>query len=433
MNDPVDVLIIGAGASGAAVAWSLAETKMHILCLEQGDWMNPSEYPSNGRDWEARFYGDYSPSPNIRARPEDYPINDDNSPIKVVNFNGVGGCTVMYTAHWPRLHPSDFRVKTLDGVADDWPIDYDALTPFFEENDRMMGVSGSIRRSAFPADAPADAAAAARPLRRADRQGHEQARLALVAVGYHGRDDGLRGPRALHQSRPLHAGLRARRQGQHRHHLLAGRAPRRRRVADALPGARDHDQRATAWPPASIYYDKDGVEQFQPAEVVIIACNGVGTPRLLLNSASGRFPNGLANSSGLVGKNLMFHPYAQVYGYVEEPTDSNRAPPTCLWSKEFYETDPSRGFVRGYAHPVRPRRRAGVRGGRERGQGHPALGRGSPPRLPQAQRPPPCRIGDLRGSARGAQPRHARSGAEGQPRHSRAADRLHDQREQRAR
>src|SRR5207248_2639407 len=77
-----------------------------------------------------------------RARPEDYPINDDNSPIKVVNFNGVGGSTVMYTAHFPRLHPSDFKVKTLDGVADDWPIDYGTLVPFFAENDRMMGVSG---------------------------------------------------------------------------------------------------------------------------------------------------------------------------------------------------------------------------------------------------------------------------------------------------
>jgi choline dehydrogenase-like flavoprotein len=98
-----------------------------------------------------------------------------------------------------------------------------------------------------------------------------------------------------------------------------------------------------------VYYDENGVEQFQSAEVVVLACNGVGTPRLLLNSASGRFPNGLANTSGLVGKNLMFHPYAQVYGFVEEPTDSNRAPPTCLWSKEFYETDLSRGFVRGYA------------------------------------------------------------------------------------
>ena len=90
-HDPVDVLIIGAGASGAAVAWSLADTKMHILCLDQGGWMNPSEYPSTGRDWEAKFYGDWSTSPNIRGRPEDYPINDDNSPIKVVNFNGIGG------------------------------------------------------------------------------------------------------------------------------------------------------------------------------------------------------------------------------------------------------------------------------------------------------------------------------------------------------
>ena len=107
-HDPVDVLIIGAGASGAAVAWSLAETKMHILCLDQGVWMKPSEYPSTGRDWEAKFYGEWSTSPNVRARPEDYPINDDNSPIKVVNFNAVGGSTVMYTAHYPRLHPSTF-------------------------------------------------------------------------------------------------------------------------------------------------------------------------------------------------------------------------------------------------------------------------------------------------------------------------------------
>ncbi len=55
-HDPVDVLIIGAGASGAAVAWSLADTRMRILCLEQGDWMKPSDYPSNGRDWEARVF-----------------------------------------------------------------------------------------------------------------------------------------------------------------------------------------------------------------------------------------------------------------------------------------------------------------------------------------------------------------------------------------
>jgi hypothetical protein len=65
-----------------AVAWSLAETKMRILCLEQGDWMKQSDYPSNGRDHEARVFSDDATSPNIRKRPSDYPINDDNSPSR---------------------------------------------------------------------------------------------------------------------------------------------------------------------------------------------------------------------------------------------------------------------------------------------------------------------------------------------------------------
>ena len=67
-DEIVDVLIIGAGASGAAVAWSLAETRMKILCLEQGDWIKSSEFPSNGRDWEARRYTDFDIRPNRRAR-----------------------------------------------------------------------------------------------------------------------------------------------------------------------------------------------------------------------------------------------------------------------------------------------------------------------------------------------------------------------------
>ncbi len=166
--------------------------------------------------------------------------------------------------------------------------------------------------------------------------------------------------------------------------------PRRRRAATRIAGCARSRPTRTAWPPASIYYDQDGKEQFQAAEVVIIACNGVGTPRLLLNSVSGKFPNGLANSSGLVGKNLMFHPYAQIYGFVKEPTDSNRAPPTCLWSKEWYDTDLSRGFVRGY----------GVQFGRGAGPVFEAVaseqkgilpwGKDHHTRLPQAERPPAC-------------------------------------------
>jgi choline dehydrogenase-like flavoprotein len=98
-----------------------------------------------------------------------------------------------------------------------------------------------------------------------------------------------------------------------------------------------------------VYYDADGVERRQKAEIVVLACNGIGTPRLLLNSRSRLFPDGLANRSGLVGRNLMFHPYAMVTGVFDERLEGYKGPIGCgLWSQEFYETDPARGFVRGY-------------------------------------------------------------------------------------
>ena len=72
--------------------------------------MKPSEYPSTAPDWEARQLNDFHISPNRRARDTDYPINDTNLPIEVANFNGIDGGTVLYAGHFPRFHPSDFRV-----------------------------------------------------------------------------------------------------------------------------------------------------------------------------------------------------------------------------------------------------------------------------------------------------------------------------------
>ncbi len=138
----------------------------------------------------------------------------------------------------------------------------------------------------------------------------------------------------------------------------------------------------------AIYYDAEGAEQFQPAEVVIVACNGVGTPRLLLNSASARFPNGLANSSGLVGKNLMLHPWPHVSGYVDEVLDGGRGPITCMWSKQFYETDPARDFVRGYTLQFGRGTGPVDRGDRQRGRPAACRGARPSPRLSRAARPP---------------------------------------------
>ncbi len=223
----------------------------------------------------------------------------------------------MYTAHFPRLHPSDFRVRTLDGVADDWPIDYDTLAPFFAENDRMMGVSGL-------AGDPGLAAGTNRRCRHCRWAVPARgSRTAMNKLGWHWWPSDTTVATTDYEGRARCINLG---------HCTPACAQGAKASTDITywPAAlragvelRTHcrvreivtndDGMATG----VIYYDKDGVEQFQAAEVVVIACNGVGTPRLLLNSASKHFPDGLANSSGLVGKNLMFHPYAQLYGYVD--------------------------------------------------------------------------------------------------------------------
>ena len=103
------------------------------------------------------------------------------------------------------------------------------------------------------------------------------------------------------------------------------------------------------------YIDRNGREREQTARAVIVCGNGVGTPRLLLLSKSARFPDGLANSSGLVGKNLMMHPYAAVTGYFDEPLESWLGPAgQTIQSMQFYETDATRGFVRGAKWQVMP-------------------------------------------------------------------------------
>ncbi len=349
MKDPVDVLIIGAGASGAAVAWSLAETKMRIVCLEQGDWTKPSDFPSTGRDWEARTLEDYAISPNRRGLPSDYPVNDDASPIKIANYNGVGGGTVFYAAHFPRLHPSDFRVRSLDGVADDWPVDYHTLEPFYELNDRMMGVSSLAGDPAYPEKK------AMMPPIPMGRTG-EKFGTAMNQLGWHWwpsdaailtqEYDGRAACINLGQCGSGCAqGAKGATDVTYWQEALRSRVELRTQCRVSRIETNEAGMATGVF-----YFDSDNNEVFQPAEIVIMACNGIGTPRILLNSVSERFPNGLANSSGLVGKNLMLHPYAQMRGHFDESMDGYRGAPICTWSMEFYETDPSRAFLRGYSY-----------------------------------------------------------------------------------
>ena len=348
-SPPVDVLIVGAGASGGAFAWSLSEAGIGVMCLEQGDWVDPSQYPNVNVDWELSRLSYMNGDPNVRGLPQDYPVNSEDSPIDVLLYNAVGGSTIHWSAHFPRFHPSDFRVKTLDGVADDFPMTYGELEPYFDLNDRMMGVAGYQGDPAYPPKSPRQTPPV--PLGTLGNTivgGFEKlgwhwwpSDSAIVTGEYDGRAgcnncgpcdvgcptrsrasaDVTYWPKAIRNGAVLKTGARVR-------EITVG--------ADGLADG-------------AVYYGPDGEVHEQKARAVVLACNGIGTPRLLLNSTSARFPDGLANSSGLVGKNLMFHPVAVVTGVFDEPMDGHKGARGCaILSQEFYETDLSRGFVRGY-------------------------------------------------------------------------------------
>lgn len=347
--DPVDVLIIGAGASGAAAAWRLSAAGVDVLCLEQGDWVDHDQAASIEPDWEVRRDREWNPYPNHRNLAADYPINDSDTPIIPLMYNGVGGSTLHWGACFPRFHPSDFKVKALDGVADDWPLDYPELEPYYDLNDRMMGVSGLSGDPANPPRSP-------RPLppislgRGAGLMAGAFDRLGWhwwpmdVAVNSQPYGDNRGGcnycgpcdlgcPQRARASTDVTYWPKALENG--------ARLQTRARVSEIILDAKGRASGAC-------WVDPDGSLWHQPARAVIMAANGVGTTRLLLLSTSPRFPDGLANSTGLVGKNLMHHVTGMVTGVFDEDLEAYKGPfAASIFSQEFYETDPSRGAVRG--------------------------------------------------------------------------------------
>ncbi len=350
------VLLIGAGASGAVAALRLAQAGVDVVCLEQGDWPDRASFRGGEPEGDLIARGPWSSSPIVRNGPHDYPIDTTASDMGVVNWNGVGGGTVLFNAQWPRLLPEDFRVHSVDGLARDWPLTYDELAPYYERIDRQFTVSGLGGNPAFPegSDPPLPplpigkgglrvARAHARlgwhwwPETNAiasvdiDESRHRCAQRGTCGQGC---GEGAKSSTDLtHWPQAIAAGAR----------LVTGA-----RVREITVGT---DGRATG----ALWLDEHHREHRQTADIVLVAANGIGTPRLLLNSTSSRFPDGLANSSGLVGRRLMLHPLATVHGIFDEDLESWRGQNGALiQSTQFYASDPSRGFVRGARWSLTP-------------------------------------------------------------------------------
>jgi choline dehydrogenase-like flavoprotein len=347
-HERADVLIIGAGPSGGVIGHTLTAAGLSVVCLEQGDWVTSSDFPSNNAQWELQIQSQWSHDPNVRKLPADYPLATDASDLSPVMFNAVGGSTIFFGALWTRLLPSDFRVKTVDGVADDWPISYHDLVPYFDRADKLVGVSGLGGNPAYPAGL--DYPLPPHPIGRAGAIAAEGANKlgwhwwpgtnAIPSTKYKELAQCDRWgtcewgcPRGSKASADLAFWVHNLKSGVN---LITGA-----RVREIIVGA-DGRARGAHW------IDRSGAEHEQLANAVVLCANGIGTPRMLLASRSTLFPDGLANSSGLVGKNLMLHPNCGVLGIYDEELYANRGPAGELISSlEFYDTRADHDFVRG--------------------------------------------------------------------------------------
>lgn len=343
-----DVVVVGAGPTGGAVAWRLASQGVDVLCVDRGHWFDYDGIARESADWEARRSTALHANPNVRKGADDYPVDDGDSPIKPMIGNGVGGSSIYWSAHVPRFRPEDFRIKTLDGVGEDWPICYADLEPYYSLNEEQWGVAS------FPGDPSAPPhGATAMTLPTIGAHGRRMAEV-FDRFGWHwwpvdlvvGRDGDAPQTRHCTHIGPCDLGCPSRiRSGADRAFLRDAVDEGARLVTGTRVLRLEHDAQGRI--SAAICRDEDGDFRITGRRFVISG-NGMGTPRLLLLSASAQFPDGLANRSGLVGRNLMLHPYARVDGDFDEPLGAwVSGEKAGLVSFEFYATRPEHEFKRG--------------------------------------------------------------------------------------
>ncbi len=347
-KDVADVLLIGSGAAGGPFAWFLSKVPgIKIVCLEQGDWdRDPRDLHQTTRNsynleadehWQRLTKAQRQPGANYFRN--GYPYDYTESYWQPILGNHVGGATVHYGAGWARLRLSDFLLRSTTGVGEDWPITYWDLAPYYDLNDQTVGVAGVPGNPHLPKKnvdllpVPGFNWSSNKLRAAADKLGWhwwpgESARITVPFKGR--RPDNVREAKnradLVHWPEAIRNGV-----------VLQTRATVREIIVNKK-GLAD----------GALYYDAEGRLHEQKARIVVVACNGIGTPRLLLNSKSTRFPNGLANGSGLVGKGLMGHPKARAIGLFEDEDPSPTMEGGGVSIDEFYDVESRGACVGGF-------------------------------------------------------------------------------------
>ncbi len=339
-DEEVDFCIVGVGSGGGVLLQRLARAGYRVVGIEAGPFWDTE------RDWVSDEAGSHQLYWN------ELRITGGDNPLALGANNsgrGVGGGSVHWAAFTPRFHPSDFRVHSADGVGVDWPIAYADLKPYYELLEREMPVAGPAY---FPWGDPHGYPYGPHPLGGVG----DVLIKGCTALGIR---VSAGGPVAItsgsHADRPhcIYRGfcIQGCKVGAKASTLITHVPDGVRHGAEirdnCMVGRINYGRRGLVT--GVTYFDPQGREVEQRAKVVIVAGYAIETPRLLLNSACPGFEQGLANSSGTVGKYLMAQAGNLILGRFPDPVRMYKAPPAHALTEEFYETDPRRDFARGFA------------------------------------------------------------------------------------
>jgi choline dehydrogenase-like flavoprotein len=327
-----DVVIVGAGIAGTLVGYRLASAGRDVLILEAGPWVDRAEalraYRSNPIKTPDAPYPSqpYAPRPTVLDLRDGYYVQDGPATFGSTYERRVGGTTWHWQGTAMRFVPNDFRLRTLYGVGHDWPIDYDELEPWYVEAEREIGVAGdpeddldSPRSAPYPLP-PIPASYVDRRIDAVLRPLGMRVRLsphARNSIPFQNRPPCC-GSNTCVPICPVGAKYDA-----SVHARLAQRVGTRildRAIAHRIDV--DAEGRTTA----VAFKRPDGSEHKAVGRQFVIAAHGVETPRLLLMSRSDRLPDGVANSSGQVGRNLMDHPVQVSLALARDPVYPYRGP-----------------------------------------------------------------------------------------------------------
>jgi choline dehydrogenase-like flavoprotein len=339
LTDDSVVVVIGSGAGGGTLATELALKGIKVVCLEAGKRYETEDFVNN--EWESFTQLAWT---DMRTTSGAWRVAKDFANLPAWIVKAVGGSTTHWAGASLRFQKHEFKARTTYGEVKganlhDWPIDLAEMEPWYAKAEDRMGVTRTNGIPGLPGNNNF------KVLEKGARKiGYKEVHTGRMAINSEPRD----GRGSCQQIGFCFQGCKS---GAKWSTLVAeipkGEATGKLEVRpESFVQKIEHD--ASGKVTGVVYLDAKGVQQRQKARIVAVAGNSIESPRLLLNSASGQFKDGLANSSGQVGKNYMRHLTGSVYGVFDKPVRMWRGTTMAGIVQDEAHHDPKRGFVGGY-------------------------------------------------------------------------------------